>query len=110
MFDTDIKKLIVNNVRGFFLTPIISYFGKRGFFEIMLSKKIFQIKDFNSFESNNKLSVIFKYFIRIGLLEIIDNKNKKFKLTSLGSDLAKRYSSYFVPYSYKSYINNIIVE
>ena len=90
---SDFQKNIVQNLRGFQLTQIISYLGKSNYIDsIIHKKKIDPIKDKSIF-SKKVFKIIFDYFCNVGFA--IKKKNY-YMLTELGQDVLKRYSSYFV--------------
>jgi len=106
MLNTDYKKEIVSNLRGFFLTQIIGTLGYAGVIDRMLGRKFFYLKDFKNLKSIFSLEIIFRYLCRIGYLK--KNKRKKYYFFSdLGLDVFKRHSSFYVPYSYKNYLHSL---
>ena len=97
---TNFQKNIVQNIRGFYLTQIISALGKINYIDKILILKDIDIKKNNKKLSPKILKIIFSYFVKIGFAT---QKKNKFSLTELGRDVLRRYSSYYVPHSYKNY-------
>lgn len=104
MHVTNFQKSIVQNLRGFYLTQIISFLGKSKYLERVLNSKSIDIKKNNFGFSQLKLIIIFNYFSSIGFAE---KKKNKFYLTDLGRDVLKRSTSFFVPHSYKNYFYHL---
>ncbi len=104
MHISEFQKSIIQNIRGFYLTQIISYLGKSGYLDKILGDELINLKTNNLNFSSNVLRTIFEYFSNIGLAKKI---KKNYRLTELGRDVLRRYSSYFVPHSYRDYLYNI---
>ena len=101
---SDFQKNIVQNLRGFYLTQIISYLGKSNYIDSIISKKKIDLNKDKSIFSKKVLKIIFDYFCNVGFSK---KTNNYYILTELGKDVLKRYSSYFVPHSYKNYFYNL---
>lgn len=101
---TDFQKNIIQNIRGFYLTQIIAYLGKSNYLDKILDEDKIIIKKNKLNFSPKILEIIFEYFSNVGLTK---KKKKIYYLTELGRDILRRYSSYFVPHSYKEYLYNI---
>ena len=101
---SEFQKNIVQNLRGFYLTQIISYLGRSNFIDSIINKKKIDLKKDKSIYSEKILKVIFDYFCNVGFST---KKNNYYILTELGKDVLRRYSSYFVPHSYKNYFYNL---
>jgi len=97
---SNFQKNIVQNLRGFYLTQIISYLGKSKYLDDILNHKIIDVKKNKLNFSPEILKVIFDYLSNVGFATKV---KKNYKLTELGKDVLRRYSSYFVPHSYKNY-------
>lgn len=104
MQTSEFQKNIIQNIRGFYLTQIISHLGKLGFLDKILNDDIINLKKNKLNFSTNVLTTIFEYFSNIGFAKKIKDN---YLLTELGRDVLRRYSSYFVPHSYKNYLYNI---
>ena len=102
--ETNFKKEIASNLRGFFVTQIISMIVRNNIIYKVLSKDKFRLNDFDICKNKKNLNLIFNYLTNIGYLK----KNKHFfSLTELGKDIFMRYSSFLVPHSYKNYFSNL---
>ena len=104
MHTSEFQKNIIQNIRGFYLTQIISYLGKSGYLDKILSEEIIDLKKNKLNFSLDVLKTIFDYFSNIGFSIKVKNN---YRLTELGKDVLRRYSSYFVPHSYKNYLYNL---
>lgn len=102
MFDSKIKRDITYLIRGFFFTQILCSLANLNLVEVFLKKNYFSFNDFKKVKSKKTLSVILNYLLNLGFLE---KKNNLFCLTSEGKEIFKRHSSFYVPYSYKSYLD-----
>lgn len=102
--ETNFQKEIASNLRGFFVTQIISMMVRNDIINKILTKERFKLKDFILCKNKKNLNFIFNYLTNIGYLK----KNKQFySLTELGRDIFMRYSSFLVPHSYKNYFSNL---
>jgi len=97
---SDFQKNIIQNLRGFYLTQIIAYLGKSKYIDEILNHKLINVKKNKLNFSPEILKGIFDYLSNVGFAIKVKNK---YKLTELGNDVLRRYSSYFVPHSYKNY-------
>ena len=104
MDTSEFQKNIIQNIRGFYLTQIISYLGKTGYLDKILNEDLINVKKNKLNFSLDILKTIFEYFSNIGFAKKIKSS---YRLTELGRDVLRRYSSYFVPHSYKDYLYNI---
>ena len=104
MRTSEFQKNIIKNIRGFYLTQIISYLGKSGYLDKILAEDLINLKKNKLNFSPEVLKTIFDYFSNIGFSIKIKNN---YRLTELGKDVLRRYSSYFVPHSYKNYLYNL---
>ena len=104
METSDYKKNIISNLRGFYLTQIIVNLGRIGLIDSILSKNSIEINRLGRKISKSVLLTIFNYFSNIGFAK---KNKKKYYLTELGRDVLRRYSSFYVPHSYKNYFSNL---
>lgn len=102
--ETDFKKEIVLNLRGFFLTQIISTLVKNNSIKIILEKEKFYLNDFKLIKNKKNLSYLFNYLSNIGYFK---NEDNFYSLTEIGRDVLMRYSSFLVPHSYNNYLLNL---
>ena len=102
MFDSKIKRDITSLIRGFFFTQILCSLANLNLVDVFIKKNYFGFNDFKKVKSKKTLSVIFNYLLNLGFLE---KKNNRFCLTLEGKEVFKRHSSFYVPYSYKSYLD-----
>ena len=72
--ETNFQKEISSNLRGFFVTQIISMMVRNDIINKILAKERFNLKDFTLCKNKKNLNSIFNYFTNIGYLE----KKKQF--------------------------------
>ena len=67
--ETNFQKEISSNLRGFFVTQIISMMVRNDIINKILAKERFNLKDFTLCKNKKNLNSIFNYFTNIGYLE-----------------------------------------
>ena len=87
MQTSEFQKNIIQNIRGFYLTQIISHLGKLGFLDKILNDDIINLKKNKLNFSTNVLKTIFEYFSNIGFAKKIKDN---YLLTELGRDVLFR--------------------
>jgi len=101
----DIVESILILLRGFFTTPIISSMGRLGILKTMRLAPCFTAHDFPHIPNQKLLEDSFRYFLRLGLLERVDNKDDTYRTSELGSEIFRRANSFYVPHSYSDYLH-----
>jgi SAM-dependent methyltransferase len=104
MLKRDIIEDIVVLLRGFFTTPIISSLGRLGVLRTMRLTPSFTINNFPNINNKKLLLDTFRYFVRIGLLENIDDQGEAYRASDLGKEIFRRSNSFYVPHSYHEYL------
>lgn len=103
MYKSNVNQELIGLMRGFFSMPVISTLGKLGVVEAMLTLQNFTLDDFTTVPNKTVLLKSFRYLSRLGILE---TKDKEFRLSSLGQEVLRRHSSFYVPHSYHEYMND----
>lgn len=94
--ELNVRQQIITSIRGYFLTPIIATLAKQNFFKKNINKK---------FKTNkNYLSIVIKYFLRLGFVK---KKGNFFYFTKLGKKIFSRSGSYNIVHSYRDYFYNL---
>jgi len=104
MFKREIIEDITVLLRGFFSTPMISSLGRLGVLDKIKSASSFAVDDFPNVANKKLLSDTFRYFVRIGLMENMDNKFNLYRASDLGKEIFRRANSFYVPHSYSEYM------
>jgi SAM-dependent methyltransferase len=106
MLKREVVEDIVVLLRGFFSTPIISTLGRMGVLDAMGLASSFTVEDFPAIANKKLLETTFRYFVRIGLLEKINNQDDVFTASDLGKEIFRRANSFYVPHSYFEYMHH----
>ncbi len=106
MLKREIIEDIVVLLRGFFSTPMISVLGRMGVLESMGSASSFTVSDFPDVPNKKLLQDTISYFVRIGLLEKVKDKNGVYAGSELGKEIFRRAQSFYVPHSYFDYMHH----
>ena len=98
------REVIVSNLRGFFVCPILTKLGEHGILERMIERS-FDLNSFSKIVETNRLQYIFDYLESLDFIE--RRMNNKYITTKLGSSIFKRWGSFALLFSYNELVQNI---
>jgi len=98
------RELIVSNLRGFFLCPIITKLGELGIINKMLEGP-FAADSFNEVYNKKNFQYVLNYLDSLAIIEKIDDV--KYQLTKTGKSVLRRWGSFAILYSYHELVENM---
>jgi SAM-dependent methyltransferase len=102
----NVKEELVLLVRGFFATPILSALARLGALDAMAARSSFVAADFSDIPNTALLDAALRYLLRAGLLESVPEQDAGYRVTELGRQIFRRWSSFLPPHSYKDYMHH----
>jgi SAM-dependent methyltransferase len=97
---------IVMLMRGFFTMPVLANFGRLGILEKMMTSSTFTIDDFTNIPNKDLLRNSIRYLLRLDFISGVKEQEGLYELTELGREIFQRCHSFYVPYSYRQYMEN----
>jgi len=99
---------VVELIRGFFTTPLLSGLARAGALDLMLATSSFRVDDFAEVPNKRLLGDGLRYLLRLGLLE--QKTGGSYTTSELGRQVFRRRSSFLPPHAYRDYMDCFLDE
>jgi Methyltransferase small domain len=99
-FSNNPREEIISLLRGAFAAPVISFLGRRGYAEALLSDGLC-LRELPTGVHSQALVAVFRYLVGLGLLE--EAASHRFMPTELGRKVFERWGAFCVLDSYNGY-------